>query len=540
MHRHILLTVAAVTLLAAPLVSPGATAAAPPQQVDPSLYSSLKWRNIGPQLGGRSLAVAGSAARPNEYYFGATGGGLWKTTDSGTTWAPVTDQQITSSSVGAVAVCAANPDVVYIGMGEVDLRGSVIPGDGVYRSTDAGKTWHHVGLADTQMIGRIRIDPANCDHVYVAALGHVFGANTERGVFRTMDGGASWHRGLFVDDQTGAVDLSMDPANPNVLYASMWHVIRKPWLLFDGGTQSGLYKSTDGGSTWTNLTPGFGLTAGEPVGKIGVSVSGADPNRVYALVEAHDGGLFRSDDGGATWTKGSTISDIRQRAFYFTKIFADTTNRDRVYVGNVSFLRSDDAGATFRTVRTPHSDNHDLWIDPANDNRMIEGNDGGAAVSTDGAATFTAEDYSTAQFYKVATTNDDPYLVCGEQQDRGTVCASSTGGTDTVGITGGSESGPIAVDPTNSNVFYVGDCCGPFTGAMSRFDRTGQSAIGARRIDVWPNNPQGQPAGSLKHRFQWTYPLVTNPAEPDAVFAGSQFVMKTTNGGQSCSSSART
>jgi photosystem II stability/assembly factor-like uncharacterized protein len=525
---RVAVTIAALVGSLLVVLVPGTSgAAAPLNTVDPSLYSSLQWRNIGPQLGGRSLAGAGSAARPNEYYFGATGGGLWKTTDGGTNWAPVTDGQISSSSVGAVAVCPSDPDVVYIGMGEVDTRGNVIPGDGVYKSTDAGKTWQHVGLADTQMIGKIRIDPSDCNRAYVAALGHTFGPNTERGVFRTSDGGATWQRVLFVDDQTGAVDLAMDPSNPNVLYAAMWQMYRKYWTLQDGGPASGLYKSTDGGATWTNVTSRFGLPAG-PVGKIGVSVSGANPNRVYALVEANGGGLFRSDDAGATWTLTSTSADIRQRGFYFSKVWADTTNPDRVYVGNVSFLRSDDAGKTFATVRTPHSDNHDLWIDPTNDSRMIETNDGGAGVSTDGGATFTAEDYSTAQFYQVVTTNDAPYLVCGEQQDRNSVCVSSTGGPGTFGI-GGGESGPVAVDPSNSNVFYAGN----YDWLLTRVDRSGQSAIGNRRVDPWPDNPMGYPAGAIKQRAQWTFPLVTNPAEPDAVFTGSQYVMKSTNGGQS-------
>src|SRR5919198_542451 len=269
--RRIVIAAVAAAVLVMSAPSPATLAVAAPTQVDPSLYSSLKWRNIGPQLGGRSIAVAGSAARPAEYYFGATGGGLWKTTDGGTEWAPVTDGQIGSSSVGAVAVCPANPDVVYIGMGEVDLRGDVIPGDGVYKTTDGGATWTHLGLADTQMIGKIRIDPSNCDRAYVAALGHAFGTNAERGVFRTTDGGATWQKTLYVNDQTGAVDLSMDPANPSVLYAAMWQVYRKFWTLQDGGPGSGLYKSTDGGATWTNVTSRFALPAG-PVGKIGVTV----------------------------------------------------------------------------------------------------------------------------------------------------------------------------------------------------------------------------------------------------------------------------
>jgi photosystem II stability/assembly factor-like uncharacterized protein len=528
-HRHAFFAASAAVLLAAGLASTvrTAAAAAPAKDVDPSLYSSLQWRNIGPNLGGRSLAVAGSVARPNEYYFGATGGGLWKTTNGGTSWAPVTDHQISSSSVGAVAVCAADPDVVYMGMGEVDLRGDVIPGDGVYKTADGGKTWTHLGLADTQMIGKIRIDPTDCNRAYVAALGHAFGPNIERGVFRTTDGGASWQRVLYRDDRTGAVDLSMDLSNPNVLYAAMWQASRKFWLLDDGGPGSGLFKSTDGGTTWTELTDHLGLPAG-PVGKIGVSVSGADPNRVYALVEANGGGLFRSDDGGATWALVSTDADIRQRGFYFSKVFADSTNADRVYIGNVSFLRSYNGGATFSTVGTPHSDNHDLWIDPTDNQRMIESNDGGAAVSTNGGSSFTAETYPTGQFYQVVTTNNDPYLVCGEQQDRNSLCVSSTGGTGSFGI-GGGESGPVAVDPRDSNVFYAGN----YDWLLTRLDRSGNSAIGSRNVNPWPDNPMGYPAAALKHRMQWTFPLVTSPAEPDAVFTGSQYVMKSTNGGQS-------
>ncbi|HZC71321.1 MAG TPA: hypothetical protein VE442_11560 [Jatrophihabitans sp.] len=525
--RRSLVTIAALLLGISLSANVSSSAAAPSTDVDPSLYSSLQWRNIGPQLGGRSLAVAGSASRPNEYYFGATGGGLWKTTNGGTSWAPVTDHQISSSSVGAVAVCPANPDVVYIGMGEVDLRGDVIPGDGVYKTTDGGATWTHLGLADTQMIGKIRIDPGNCNRAYVAALGHAFGNNSERGVFRTIDGGATWQKTLFVDDKTGAVDLAMDPSNPNVLYAAMWQTYRKFWTLQDGGAGSGLYKSTDGGATWANITGRFGLPS-EPIGKIGVSVSGADPNRVYAIVEANGGGLFRSDDAGASWKLVSDDADIKQRGFYFSKVFADTTNPDRVYIGNVEFLRSDDGGATFTTVDTPHSDNHDLWIDPAHDNRMIESNDGGAAVSTDAGAHFTAETMPTAQFYQVVTTNNDPYLVCGEQQDRNSLCVSSTGGPGTFGI-GGGESGPVAVDPRDSNVFYAGN----YDWLMTRLDRSGASAIGSRNVNPWPDNPMGHPASELKYRMQWTYPLVTNPAEPDAVFTGSQYVMKSTNGGQS-------
>jgi photosystem II stability/assembly factor-like uncharacterized protein len=522
----------ALAAVAAVLLVPATPVAAAPPTVDPSLYGSLKWRNVGPPLGGRSIAVAGSVARPNEYYFGATGGGLWKTTDGGDDWSPVTDGQIGSSSVGAIDVCPSDPDTVYIGMGEVELRGNVIPGDGVYKTTDGGKTWKHMGLADAQMIGRVRVDPTNCDRVFVAALGHTFGPNAERGVFRSSDGGQTWQKVLFGDEITGAVDLSIDPSNPQVVYASLWEVFRKPWLLSSGGDSSGLFKSTDGGTTWTELSGNPGMPAG-PLGKIGVSVSPADPNRVYAIVEAAEGGVFRSDDGGATWQRTDDNSARRQRAFYYMRIYADPVVRDRVYVLNTSFYRSNDAGASFSSISTPHGDNHDLWIAPNNNNRMVEGNDGGANVSTNGGEDWTDQDYSTAQIYRLATTDDDPYLVCGEQQDRGATCVSSTGGDDFFGIPGGSESGPIAVDPRDSNVFYAGSCCGPFTGSLTRFDRSGETGIGGRRIDPWPDNPMGHAAGDVEHRFQWTYPLVINPAEPDALFAGSQYVLKSTNGGQS-------
>jgi photosystem II stability/assembly factor-like uncharacterized protein len=521
----------ALAVVAAVLLVPATPVAAVSPTVDPSLYSGLKWRNVGPLLGGRSIAVAGSVARPNEYYFGATGGGLWKTTNGGSDWSPVTDGKIGSSSVGAIEVCPSNPDIVYIGMGEVELRGNVIPGDGIYKSTDGGTTWKHMGLADAQMIGRVRVDPSNCDRVFVAALGHTFGPNAERGVFRSSDGGSTWQKVLFGDELSGAVDLSIDPSNPQVVYASLWEVFRKPWLLSSGGESSGLFKSTDGGTTWTELSGRPGLPAG-PLGKIGVSVSPADPNRVYAIVEAAEGGVFRSDDAGATWQRTENNSARRQRAFYYTRIYADPVVRDRVYVLNTSFYRSDDAGATFTSIGTPHGDNHDLWIAPNNNSRMVEGNDGGANVSTNGGQTWTDQDYSTAQIYRLATTDDDPYLVCGEQQDRGAVCVSSTGG-DFLTIPGGSESGPIAVDPRDSNVLYAGSCCGPFTGSLTRFDRSGKTAIGGRRIDPWPDNPMGHAAGDVEHRFQWTYPLVTNPAEPDALFAGSQYVLKSTDGGQS-------
>jgi len=315
---------------------------------DSTLFGALQWRNIGPNRGGRSIAAAGSAARPLEYYFGATGGGLWKTTDGGTTWEPVTDGQLTSSSVGAVAVCEANPDIVYIGTGEVQLRGNIMQGDGLYKSTDAGKTWRHTGLRETQNIARVRVHPTDCDQVLVAAFGHHGAENPERGIFRSTDGGATWARTLFRDAKSGGVDLVIDPKNPNTVYAALWEAWRKPWGMSSGGPGSGLHKSTDGGRTWTEISRNQGLPRGM-LGKIGVAVSPVDANRVWAIVEADSGGVFRSDDGGRTWTLTNDERKLRQRAFYYTRIYADPVERDRVYVLNVGMFRSDDGGKTFNT-----------------------------------------------------------------------------------------------------------------------------------------------------------------------------------------------
>ncbi|MFS8638470.1 MAG: glycosyl hydrolase [Gemmatimonadota bacterium] len=517
--------IAALLLTLGPVWTPGLLA----QQgggYDPTLFAGLEWRNIGPNRGGRSIAVAGSVARPNEYYFGATGGGLWKTTDGGLTWRPVTDGQIRSSSVGAVAVCEANPDVVYIGMGEVQLRGNVMEGDGVYKSTDGGRTWKHLGLEDTRAIARIRIHPNNCDIVYVAALGHLFGRNQERGVYKTTDGGQTWNKVLYVSDRAGAVDLSMDAGNPDVLYAGFWQVYRTEWGLYSGGEDSGLWKTTDGGRTWTPLKNNPGLPKGI-WGKVGVSVSPVDPNRVYAIIEAEEGGVFRSDDGGRTWERTNDERKLRQRAFYYTRIYADPIEKDRVYVLNVGFWRSDDAGKTFETqIRVPHSDNHDLWIAPNDNQRMINANDGGANVSINGGQTWTEQDYPTAQMYHVITTKHIPYHVCGAQQDNSTACVPSKGNGDEWYAVGGGESGYIAPDPTNLDVFYAGN----YGGTLTRFDRrTGQ----LRSVNVWPENPMGHSSAEIKERFQWTFPIVFSRTEPNVLYVSSQHLWRTTDGGQS-------
>ena len=497
--------------------------------VDSPMLQALRWRSIGPARGGRSIASTGVKGRPLEGYFGAVGGGLWKTTDGGTTWNPVTDGQIRSSSVGAVAVSDSNPDVVYIGMGESCIRGNIMQGDGIYKSVDGGQKWQHVGLADSQAISKIRIHPKNPDLVYAAAFGHPSGPNDERGVFRSRDGGRTWQRVLFRDDKTAAIDLSMDPRNPDVLYAALWEAYRITWQMSSGGPGSGLFKSTDGGDTWTELTRKPGMPAGV-IGRIGVSVSGADSNRVYALVENENGGMFVSDSGGETWTRVNDDRNLRQRAFYYTHIAADPRDRDTVYVLNTGFYKSTDGGKTYRTFRAPHGDHHDLWIDPDNPAHLVNGNDGGGNVSFNGAETWTDQDFPTAQFYHVTTTRDVPYHVCGAQQDNSTACISSQGGgrggAAPIYAVGGGESGYIAPHPTDPDIFYAGS-----QGALlTRFDRrTGY----LRDVQVYPRFFSGEPASALKERWQWTFPIVFSPHDPGVLYTSSQHLWKTTDGGQS-------
>jgi len=522
----------------------GAAAAAPAGP-----FGSLRWRSLGPARGGRSIAAEGSVARPNEYYMGATGGGLWKTTDGGTTWRPVTDGHIHSSSIGAVAIAPSNPDVVYIGTGEADIRGNIIQGDGAYKTTDGGKTWTHVGLADTQVISKIRVHPTNPDLVYVAAFGHHAAANPDRGVFRSRDGGTTWQKILFRDNKTGAIELILDPANPQVIYAALWEAYRNSWEMSSGGPGSGLFKSTDGGDHWTEISHNPGLPKGV-LGKMGISVSGADSNRVYAQIEAEDGGFYASDDAGATWNKVTDRRDLRQRAFYYTRVYADPKVKDTVYVLNVNFHKSVDGGKTWTTIRVPHGDNHDMWIAPNDSNRMIEANDGGANVSVNGGETWTALTMPTAQFYHVITTTHVPYHVCGAQQDNSTACVSSQtppggpggsgGGADEVFYSaGGGESGYIASDPRNPDIFYAGSYGGYFT----RLDRkTGQQ----RAINPHPDNPMGYASADIAERFQWTFPIVlapkpgtevggagAGPSSVPALYVGSQHLWKSTNEGQS-------
>ena len=536
MRRSVMISLAAGTAAVLLLAPPSAGAQSNTPTGYEDVLKGFSWRNIGPNRGGRSLAISGSPGRPFEYYFGATGGGVWKTTDGGTTWHPVTDGQITSSSIGALAVAETNPDIVYIGGGETELRGSITQGDGVYKTVDGGETWRHMGLRETQAISRIRIHPTNPDIVYVAALGHPYGPNAERGVFRSTDGGVNWEKILFVSDSAGAVDLIIDRTNPNVIYASIWQVYRKAWKMWGGGPYSGLHKSTDGGDTWTELTQNPGMPE-PPIGKIGVAVSPVDPNRVYAMVEANEGGVFRSDDGGGTWERTNDERKIRQRNFYYTRIYADPWDKDVVYALNTRLYKSTDGGVTFDLLENqpPHGDQHDLWIDLNNPQRLANANDGGGNISINGGKTWTEQDFPTTQLYHVMATNDFPYHVCGAQQDNSTVCVPSEGWNHMQArgpnhgwyyAAGGGESGWISQHPSNLDVFYAGS-----QGALlTRYDRSnGQT----RDIQVYPRFFSGDSASALPERWQWTYPIMFSPIDETVLYTVSQHLWKTTNDGQS-------
>jgi photosystem II stability/assembly factor-like uncharacterized protein len=499
---------------------------------DSSALGGLRWRELGPFRGGRSVAVAGNPSRPNEFWMGTTGGGVFKSVNAGESWAPVTDKYF-GGTIGAVAVAPSAPDVVYVGGGEYPLRGNVSHGDGVWKTTDGGKTWTYMGLKETRQIGDIVVHPTNPDLVYVGALGHVWAPNAERGVYRSKDGGKTWDKILFRNDSTGVVDLVMDPNNPNVLYAGFWQAGRTPWLLSSGGRGSGLFKTTDGGDHWTELTRNPGLPEGI-WGNIGVTVSGANSNRLWANIEADSGGVFRSNDGGATWTRTNSDRSLRQRAWYYTKIHADPKDTNVVYVNNVSFQKSTDGGRTFQPVRgMRHGDSHDLWIDPKDPRRMIEGDDGGGEVTVDGGKTWTDEDYATAQFYHVIATNHFPYHLCGAQQDNSTLCGPSRSPGGAVDISdwqeaGGGESGWIAARTDDPDIVYAGSYGNLLTRKDMRTELT-------RNVNPWPDNPMGHPAKDLKYRFQWTFPIITSTHDPNVIYAGSNVVHKSSNGGQSWS-----
>jgi len=502
-----------------------------PPSIDHELYAGMRWRELGPFRGGRSSTVTGVRGNPNTYYFGGVGGGVWKSEDAGQTWFNITDSFF-GGTIGAVAVAESDPNVIYAGEGEQTLRNNVSSGAGVWKSTDAGKTWKHIGLTDTRHISRIRIHPKNPDVVYVAALGNLWKPNETRGVFRSNDGGLTWKKILYVNDVAGAADLTFDPSNPRILYASTWNMRRNGYRMDSGGPDSKLWKSTDSGETWTELSSRPGMPGGIN-GIIGVTVSPVNPNRVWAIIENSQApGVYRSDDAGQTWSRLNQDRALLQRAWYYCRIYADTQNEDKVYVLNVSYGESRDGGKTFVLKDAPHGDHHDLWIDPENNKRMVMGDDGGAQVSNDGGNNWTTyHNQPTAQFYRVTTDNAFPYNILGAQQDNSSVrlphrtAGNAITENDWTALSIG-ESAHLAPDPKNPDVIYGSD----FKGYMSMQDlSTGQE----RSTNVWPDLPAGSGAEVMKYRFNWNYPLVFSPHDPKKLYAGSNHLHVSYNGGQS-------
>jgi photosystem II stability/assembly factor-like uncharacterized protein len=500
---------------------------------------ALKWRCIGPSRGGRVVAVAGDPKDRMTFYFGACAGGIWKTVDGGVFWRCVSDGYLKTAAIGAITVAPSDPNVIYAGTGETEIRIDVSYGDGVYKSTDAGRSWSNVGLKDTKFIGHIVVHPENPDIVYVAALGDVFGPNAERGVFRSLDGGKSWKKVLGRGDVAGAVDISMDRNNPRILFAAFWETRRNFWNLSSGGPGSGLFRSMDGGDTWEEVSgkPGF---AARPLGKIGVAVSPVKPGRVWALVEAigDKTGLYRSDDYGQSWVLMSTNRDLMHRPWYYTHVFAGTGHADTVYVTNLQMWKSTDAGVTFNEITTRHGDNHDLWIDPNDPDRMIEGNDGGANISFNGGANWsTVYNQKTAQFYRLDVDDQYPYRVYGTQQDNTSISVPSASEWGVITLAdctypGTGESGFIAVNPRNHNIVYIGAIGSSpgGSGALQRYDhRTRQIQL----VNVWPEESTGVSPKDLKYRFAWTYPIVFSPHDPDTLYAGGNCVFRTRDEGKS-------
>jgi photosystem II stability/assembly factor-like uncharacterized protein len=510
----------AVTAPATPALSP-----------DSILFSEVKYRLVGPFRGGRSAAVTGSYSNNNTFYFGATGGGLWKTVDGGSNWKNLSDKKI-GGNIGAIAMAPSDENILYVGEGENTMRGNVAEGlGGIWRSNDGGKTFNNIGLKEGRHIIRIVVHPRDPNTVWAAVVGHLFGPNPERGVYKTSDGGKTWKQTLFVNNQTGCSDLVMEPGNPSVLYAGMWRVQRTPHSMESGGEGSGLYKSTDGGDTWINISQNKGLPKGV-WGIVGVAVAPSNTDKLYAIVENAAGGMFVSNDAGATWTLTSSDNNIRQRAWYYSKVFVSPNNENLVYALNVNFMRSTDGGKTFSGLNTAHGDHHDLWIDPKNPNRMIVADDGGAQISFDAGNNWSSENNQpTAQIYRVTTDNSYPYRILGAQQDNSTIRIKSR--TAGAGITdkdwestAGAESGFVVADPLNPDVVYGGN----YGGYLSRLDhRTGEN----RAINVWPDNPMGAGADVLKYRFQWNFPIFFSPHNPKKLYTAGNHLFATENEGKS-------
>jgi photosystem II stability/assembly factor-like uncharacterized protein len=499
------------------------------EQFDGKLWNGMKWREIGPFRGGRAIAIEGVPGEPNTYYFGGVAGGVWKTTDGGGNWAPMFDKQHSTSSIGALAVAPSDHNTIYAGAGEAALRGNITYGDGVYKSVDGGKNWRNVGLKDSRHIGALIVNPDNPDIVFVAAVGHAFGPNAERGIFRTTDGGKTWTKVLSKDENTGAIDVVFDPHNPNTLFAALWQVRRQPWFFSSGGEGSGLYRSIDGGTTWQQLK-GHGLPEGI-LGRIGVSVSGGDSDRIYAIIEAKEGGIFRSEDGGDNWTRINDDLRFRQRAWYFSKIYADPRAPDTVYVLNTGLFRSVDGGKTFNLLPARHGDHHGLWIDPKNPERIANASDGGASISIDGGQTWTTENNQpTAQLYHVAVDNAFPYHIYGAQQDNSNVGIASRGESGVIERedwfqAGGGECGFVVPDPRDWHIIYSNS-----EGYITRYDKSKEQS---QDISVWPLDHSGHGASDLKHRFQWVSPLLLSPHDPETIYTAGEAVFKSTDHGES-------
>ena len=552
MHVKRFLHLSVPLIALASLTIPTAELIAQQVVLDSAFLAGYRWRNLGPDRGGRSIAVTGVRGRPDEGYFGAVGGGLWKTTDGGSNWAPVTDYQITSASVGAVAVSETNPDLIFIGTGETCIRGNIMPGDGVYRSRDGGETWEHVGFYQSHGISKIRIHPTNPDIIYVASFGKYGAPSEERGVFKSTDGGDTWNRVLYRNDETGAIDIAIDRNNPNVIYASLWQAYRKEYTMSSGGPGSGMFKSTDGGETWTEMTRNPGMPQEGLVGRIGLAVSSANSNRVYALFENDNGGLFKSDDAGATWELVNDERRIRQRAFYYTHVFADHQDEDVVYLQNTSVFRSTNGGDSLEVINNgTHGDFHDFWIDPDDPTHLLVGNDGGGAVSVNTGESWTDQEFSTSQFYHVVTTAHVPFHVCGSQQDNSTLCLPSAWNASRFGIggggggfgggrgrtrtvtegsmnvayrAGGGEPGYIAPDPKDLDIFYSGTNNGRYIDKFNR--RLGMG----REVNPYPWFYSGEAAVDLVERWQWTFPIIFSPLDPNTLYASSNRLWRTTDG----------
>lgn len=518
--------------LVAALLALASVAAATPVSTQ-KLLSKLQWRSVGPYIGGRCVTVTGVPGDANLFYMGTVGGGIWKSTDYGLTWKNISDGTLPSSSpsVGAIAVAPSDPKILYAGMGESDIRNDMIPGDGIFKSTDAGKTWHYMGLRDTHTISDIVVDPKNADVVYASSMGHVFKPDPDRGVFKSTDGGKTWNKVLFVNDETGAINLVMEPNDPSILYAAMWQAIRTPYSLSSGGPGSGLYKSTDGGAHWTNITRNEGLPQGL-LGRIGVGVSAANPNVVYAILQAKAGGVFRSNDGGKTWKRVNDEMKLRQRAFYYMSIFVDPKDVNTVYVPEVDALWvSRDGGKIFTKLRTPHGDNHVVWINPDNSKILLEGNDGGATVSTDAGKTWSTEhNQPTGQFYHVNVDDQFPFHIYGAQQDEGSFEGPSADSGGSVPLSAWQrvaygESTYSVPQPGDPNITYG-------SGYYSIFLRYNLATGQYESASPWPNYQEGAASNELKYRFGWTHPILFSPTDPKELLIGAQCVLRSDDYGK--------